>query len=67
MMPFGVGSRICGGHTLAQLVIRMVIAAVARSLNISADATQTNERSMEMRDAFVSECLSYFIDEAEAS
>lgn len=54
MMPFGAGSRICGGHALAQLVMRMVIAAVARNLNISADVTHTNERSMEMRDAFVS-------------
>ncbi|KZT70257.1 cytochrome P450 [Daedalea quercina L-15889] len=53
MVPFGVGSRLCGGHALAQLVMRMVIAVVARNLNITADVTQTNERSMEMRDAFV--------------
>ena len=54
MMPFGVGSRICGGQNLAQLVMRMAVAAVARNLNVAADAAQTNERSMEMRDAFVS-------------
>ncbi|EPT00864.1 hypothetical protein FOMPIDRAFT_47141 [Fomitopsis schrenkii] len=53
MMPFGAGARMCGGHALAQLVMRMAIAAVARNLNISADVTHTNERSMEMRDAFV--------------
>ncbi|KAH9919691.1 cytochrome P450 [Fomitopsis serialis] len=53
MMPFGVGSRICGGQNLAQLVMRMAVAAVARNLNVAADAAQTNERSMEMRDAFV--------------
>jgi len=53
MMPFGVGSRICGGQNLAQLVMRMAVAAVARNLNVAADVAQTNERSMEMRDAFV--------------
>ncbi|TFY68558.1 hypothetical protein EVJ58_g933 [Rhodofomes roseus] len=53
MMPFGVGSRICGGQNLAQLVMRMAVAAVARNLDVAADVTQTNERSMEMRDAFV--------------
>ena len=67
MMPFGVGSRICGGHALAQLVMRMVVAAVARNLSISADVTQTNERSMEMRDAFVGRHLSYVFDGAEPS
>ena len=67
MMPFGVGSRICGGHALAQLVMRMVVAAVARNLSISADVTQTNERSMEMRDAFVGRHLSYVFYGAEPS
>ncbi|PCH40720.1 cytochrome P450 [Wolfiporia cocos MD-104 SS10] len=53
MMPFGVGTRICGGQNLAQLVLRIVVAAVVSNFDISANAAETNERTMEMRDAFV--------------
>lgn len=53
-MPFGVGSRICGGQNLAQLVLRIVVAVVVRSFEVRADIKETNERSMEIKDAFVS-------------
>ncbi|EMD40318.1 hypothetical protein CERSUDRAFT_148236 [Gelatoporia subvermispora B] len=53
MMPFGAGARICGGQNLAQMVLHIVVAAVASNFSISARAIETNERSMEMRDAFV--------------
>ncbi|GBE80196.1 cytochrome P450 [Sparassis latifolia] len=53
MIPFGVGSRVCGGQNLAQMVLRMTVAAVARNFNIASKVGETNERSMEIRDAFV--------------
>lgn len=53
-VPFGVGSRVCGGQNLAQIVLRIVIATVARNFDIVARAAETNERTMEIRDAFVS-------------
>lgn len=52
MMPFGTGSRICGGMQLAQMMLRIVVAAIARNFDILAP-TETSERSMEMRDSFV--------------
>ncbi|KAI0940296.1 hypothetical protein AcV5_001443 [Taiwanofungus camphoratus] len=52
MMPFGVGTRVCGGQNLAQMVLRIVIVAVVSNFNIVAKAGETNERSMEMCDAF---------------
>ena len=54
LMPFGAGARVCGGQNLAQLVLRIVTAVVVRSFEVRADVKETNERSMEMRDAFVS-------------
>lgn len=53
LIPFGVGTRACGGQTLAQTVLRMVVAALASNFDVFAHAQETNERSMEMRDAFV--------------
>lgn len=53
MMPFGVGSRLCGGQNLAQMMLRIVLVSVVRNFNIIAPP-ETNDRSMEMRDAFVS-------------
>ncbi|EKM60141.1 uncharacterized protein PHACADRAFT_206323 [Phanerochaete carnosa HHB-10118-sp] len=52
-MPFGVGTRLCGGQNLAQLVARIVVAVVVRNCEVRADVRETNERTMSMRDAFV--------------
>jgi cytochrome P450 len=54
MMPFGSGSRICGGQNLAHMILRIVVASVARNFDIVAPAG-TTEKSMELRDSFV--CL----------
>jgi cytochrome P450 len=53
MMPFGTGSRVCGGQNLAQVVLRIAIAAIVKNFTIAAPA-ETNERSMEIKDSFVS-------------
>lgn len=53
LMPFGTGSRQCGGMNLAYMMLRMTIAALIRNFNIAAPP-ETNERSMEIKDAFVS-------------
>ncbi|KAF9237757.1 cytochrome P450 [Melanogaster broomeanus] len=52
LMPFGIGSRMCGGMNLAHMMLRMTVAAVARNFDIVAPP-ETNERSMEIKDAFV--------------
>ena len=52
MMAFGGGLRVCGGQNLAQLSIRMTIAAVVRNFVIVAPP-ETNARSMEMVDGVV--------------
>ncbi|KAJ7065717.1 cytochrome P450 [Mycena amicta] len=52
MMPFGTGSRICGGVNLAHLMMRMVLVAVLRNFEVEA-APGTDEKSMDMRDSFV--------------
>ncbi|EKM79809.1 hypothetical protein AGABI1DRAFT_72452 [Agaricus bisporus var. burnettii JB137-S8] len=52
MMPFGTGTRVCGGQNLAQVMLRVAIAAVIKNFNIAAPA-ETNERSMEIKDSFV--------------
>ncbi|KZP09980.1 cytochrome P450 [Athelia psychrophila] len=51
-MPFGTGSRICGGHALAMMMMRTTVAAIARNFEIVA-AEGTDEKSMEPRDSFV--------------
>lgn len=53
MMPFGVGTRMCGGQNLAQMMLRIVITCVVRNFNVGAPP-ETNTKSMDMRDAFVS-------------
>jgi Cytochrome P450 len=53
-MPFGTGSRVCGGQNLAQLMLKISVAAVVRNFDIDAPP-ETNENTMEMRDSFVSE------------
>lgn len=52
LMPFGAGSRLCGGQNLAHLVIRVVIAAVVRNFDI-VSPPETNDTSMSTKDAFV--------------
>ncbi|KAJ7178233.1 cytochrome P450 [Mycena filopes] len=52
MMPFGTGSRICGGINLAHIILRVVLVAVLRNFEIEA-APGTDEKSMDMRDSFV--------------
>jgi cytochrome P450 len=56
LMPFGTGSRVCGGQNLAQVMLKMAVAAVARNFDIVAPP-ETNEKTMEMRDSFVSASL----------
>lgn len=53
MMPFGYGARVCGGQQLAQVMLKIAIAAVARNFDLDAPA-ETNEKSMEVKDSFVS-------------
>jgi cytochrome P450 len=52
MMPFGTGTRVCGGQNFALAMMRVVIAAVVRNLDVVAPP-ETNERSMEVKDSFV--------------
>ncbi|KAF8839321.1 cytochrome P450 [Paxillus ammoniavirescens] len=52
LVPFGAGSRMCGGMNLAYMMLRITVAAVVRNFNIVAPP-ETNERSMEIKDAFV--------------
>lgn len=54
LMPFGVGTRVCGGQNLAHMVLRVAIAAMAVNFDITAKLTETNEQTMEIKDAFVS-------------
>ncbi|KAJ7627322.1 cytochrome P450 [Roridomyces roridus] len=52
LIPFGTGSRLCGGMNLAHLGLRMILAAVLRNFHVEA-APGTDERSMDARDSFV--------------
>lgn len=53
MMPFGTGSRVCGGQNLAQIMLKVMVVAMARNFDVVAPA-ETNEKSMEIKDSFVS-------------
>ena len=53
-MPFGSGIRICGGMAFAQQDIRIALATFARNFDVTAPLDETNDRTMEVRDAFVS-------------
>lgn len=57
MMPFGLGTRVCAGRNLAQMGLRIVVAALVRNFDVAADVKETNEESMRMREAFVSAIL----------
>ncbi|KAF8432982.1 cytochrome P450 [Boletus edulis BED1] len=52
LMPFGTGSRQCGGMNLAYTMLRNTVATLIRNFNVAAPP-ETNERSMEIKDAFV--------------
>ncbi|CDO75198.1 hypothetical protein BN946_scf184794.g5 [Trametes cinnabarina] len=53
LMPFGIGSRVCGGQNLAQITLRVAIATIAVNFNITANVAETNEQTMAIKDAFV--------------
>ncbi|KAF9528062.1 cytochrome P450 [Crepidotus variabilis] len=52
MMPFGSGTRICGGHTLALMMLKMATAAFVRNFEFRAPQ-ETTPQSMEIKDSFV--------------
>ncbi|RDB20119.1 hypothetical protein Hypma_013088 [Hypsizygus marmoreus] len=52
LMPFGTGSRVCGGQNVAQAMMKITVAAIARNFDIVAPP-ETHERSMDVRDSFV--------------
>ncbi|KAG6888517.1 hypothetical protein C0995_007760 [Termitomyces sp. Mi166 len=52
MIPFGTGSRVCGGQNFAQAMMKIVVAAMVRNFDVVAPP-ETNERSMDIRDSFV--------------
>ena len=60
-MPFGTGSRGCGGQNLAMMMLRITVAAIARNFDIAAPA-ETNDKSMEVRDSFVRWLVPRFVD-----
>ncbi|KAA1473502.1 cytochrome P450 [Dentipellis sp. KUC8613] len=51
MIPFGLGTRMCGGMNLAQIVLRRVVAAVVLRFDVVAPL-ETTDKTMEMRDGF---------------
>ncbi|KAI0677667.1 cytochrome P450 [Trametes maxima] len=53
LMPFGVGTRVCGGQNLAHMVLRIAVATIAVNFDITANISETNEQTMELKDAFV--------------
>ncbi|TDL30161.1 cytochrome P450 [Rickenella mellea] len=52
MMPFGSGTRTCGGQNVAQMMLRIVVAAMVRNFDVIA-SSETTEKSMEIKDSFV--------------
>jgi len=52
MMPFGAGTRVCGGQNLALMMLKLTVVAFVQNFDIRAPA-ETNERSMEIKDSFV--------------
>jgi cytochrome P450 len=60
LMPFGLGSRVCVGQSLAMIVLRVAIAVIVRNFDIVAPE-ETNKKSMAIIDSFVSifDCCSF--------
>ena len=52
MMPFGTGTRICGGQNLALMMLKLGIASFVRNFEIRTPA-ETTDTSMEIMDSFV--------------
>ena len=52
LSPFGFGTRICGGQNLAQIMLRIGVAVIARNFRIEVPP-ETTEKSMAICDAFV--------------
>jgi len=52
-MPFGYGSRICGGQNLSSMMLRILLASLIRNFDIVANTDETNDDTMDMRDSFV--------------
>jgi len=52
LFPFGHGPRVCGGQNVAQMLLRISLAAIARNFEL-APAVGTDEKSMEVKDSFV--------------
>ncbi|PPQ92769.1 hypothetical protein CVT25_003878 [Psilocybe cyanescens] len=52
MMPFGTGTRICGGQNLAHMMLRLAVAAFVRNFDVSAPS-ETTAASMDIKDSFV--------------
>ncbi|KAF9035857.1 cytochrome P450 [Panaeolus papilionaceus] len=52
MMPFGTGTKVCGGQTLAHMMLRIAVAAFVRNFDISSPP-ETTDASMDIMDSFV--------------
>ena len=52
LSPFGFGTRVCAGQHLAQIMMRMGLAAIVRNFDIEVPP-ETTEKSMAICDAFV--------------
>ncbi|KAK7676146.1 hypothetical protein QCA50_020897 [Cerrena zonata] len=57
LMPFGLGTRVCGGQNLARMMLKITLATTVRNFDIIANSAETNERTMKIMDAFVSQPL----------
>ncbi|KAI0749995.1 cytochrome P450 [Daedaleopsis nitida] len=66
LMPFGAGSRACPGRYQAQMVFRILLATLVLNFDIVADPSETNAKTMALRDAFATrpaseECCLRFV------
>ncbi|PPQ73825.1 hypothetical protein CVT26_012140 [Gymnopilus dilepis] len=52
MMPFGTGTRVCGGQNLAHMMLRLAVVAFVRNFDVSAPP-ETTQESMDIKDSFV--------------
>ncbi|KAI4520654.1 cytochrome P450 [Schizophyllum commune Loenen D] len=52
LFPFGFGTRVCAGQHLAQMMMRMGLAAIVRNFDIEVPL-ETTQKSMAICDAFV--------------
>jgi len=53
LTPFGHGTRICAGQTMANIVLKTVLEAIVRVFEIRVNRSETNEENMAIRDSFV--------------